>query len=141
MQGPYGQFDLEVMDAHGAWTSTSSDLVRFALAIDAVTKPLLKPDSLQKLKERPSFVGSVAETWYGLGWNVRSIEALDRVSMWHTGMVSGSSTILVKRWDNLVWAVLFNVDESKDGVQCETLIDAAMHTAVDDSVPLMKPGE
>ena len=141
VQGPYGQFDLEVMDAHGAWTSTASDLVRFALAIDAVTKPLLKSDSLQQLKERPSFAGSEVATWYGLGWNVRSIEALDRVSMWHIGMVSGSSTILVKRWDNLVWAVLFNVDETKDGVQCATLIDAAMHTAVDGSIELMQPRE
>jgi N-acyl-D-amino-acid deacylase len=141
VQAPYGQFDLEVMDAHGAWTSTASDLVRFAIAIDSATKPLLKPDSLRQLKERPSCAGPEVETWYGLGWNVRSIEGLDRVSMWHIGKVSGSSTILVKRWDNFVWAVLFNVDETKDGVQCATLIDGPMHTAVDGSVPLMKPRE
>lgn len=141
VQAPYGQFDLEVMDAHGAWTSTASDLVRFALAIDAATKPLLKPDSLRQLKERPSFAGAEAETWYGLGWNVRAVEGSDRMNIWHTGMVAGSSTILVKRWDNFAWAVLFNVDETKDGVQCATLIDHPMHTAVDASIPLMKPGE
>ena len=138
VQAPYGQSDLEVMDAHGAWTSTASDLVRFAAAIDSATKPLLKPDSLQQLKERPSYANSEADTWYGLGWNVRSIVGLDRVSMWHTGKVAGSSTILVKRWDNIVWAVLFNVDETKDGIQCATLIDGRMHTAVDASRVLIE---
>ena len=138
VHAPYGQSDLEVMDSHGAWTSTASDLVRFAIAMDSATQPLLKPDSLRQLKERPSFAASEFDTWYGLGWNVRSNDGLERMSMWHTGLIAGSSTILVKRWDNLVWAVLFNCDESQDGEKCVTLIDGPMHTAVDGSIPLMK---
>ena len=141
VHAPYGQSDLEVMDSHGAWTSTASDLVRFAIAMDSATQPLLKPDSLRQLKERPSFAASEVDTWYGLGWNVRSNAGLERVSMWHTGLIAGSSTILVKRWDNLVWAVLFNCDESQDGEKCVTLIDGPMHTAVDGSIPLMKQDE
>lgn len=31
----YGQWDLEVMDSFGGWTSTTQDLVRFIDAIDA----------------------------------------------------------------------------------------------------------
>jgi len=138
VQAPYGQFDLEVMDSHGAWTSTASDLVRFAIAMDSATKPLLKPDSLRQLQERPSFAGSDDDTWYGLGWNVRSIDGLERVSIWHMGLIAGSSTLLVKRWDNFVWAVLFNCDESQDGEKCATLIDAPMHTAIDSSQALIE---
>ncbi|MEJ7592835.1 MAG: serine hydrolase domain-containing protein [Planctomycetaceae bacterium] len=141
VQAPYGQSDLEVMDSHGAWTSTASDLVRFAAAMDSGTKPLLKPDTLRQLRERPAFAGSDADTWYGLGWNVRSIKGLDRVSMWHTGQLAGTSTILVKRWDNFVWAVLFNVDETKDGNKCATLIHGPIHMAVDGSLAFMEPGE
>ncbi len=138
VQAPYGQFDLEVMDAHGAWTSTASDLVRFAVAMDSGTKPLLKPDSLRQLRERPAFADSDADTWYGLGWSVRSIKGLDHVSMWHTGQLAGTSTILVKRGDNFVWAVLFNCDESQDGKACATLIDGPMHTAIDSSQALIE---
>lgn len=141
VQAPYGQWDLEVMDSHGAWTSTASDLVRFAVAMDSATKPLLKPDSLQQLKERPSFVGTEVDSWYGLGWNVRSIDGLEQVNIWHTGLIAGTSTILVKRSDNFVWAVLFNCDETQDGEKCASLIDGPMHTAIDQSVPLMEPGE
>ena len=141
VQAPYGQSDLEVMDSHGAWTSTASDLVRFATAMDSATKPLLQPDSLRQLKERPPFAGSDDDTWYGFGWSVRSIDGLERVSIWHTGLIAGTSTILVKRWDNFVWAVLFNCDESQDGEKCATLIDGPMHTAINGSIPLMESGE
>ena len=141
VQAPYGQSDLEVMDSHGAWTSTASDLVRFATAMDSATKPLLQPDSLRQLKERPPFAGSDDDTWYGFGWSVRSIDGLERVSIWHTGLIAGTSTILVKRWDNFVWAVLFNCDESQDGEKCATLIDGPMHAAINGSIPLMESGE
>lgn len=133
--GPYGHWDLEVMDSHGAWTSTASDLVRFALAIDLETQPLIQPESLRVLKERPSFSSATDPTWYGFGWNVRSIAGLEKVNLWHTGLVAGSSTILVKRSDNCAWAVLFNVNDTKDGETCSTFIDAAMHQAVDGSLP------
>jgi len=138
VQAPYGQSDLEVMDSHGAWTSTASDLVRFAIAIDSATKPLLQPDSLRQLQERPSFASSEVDTWYGLGWNVRSIDGPERTNIWHTGLLAGTSTILVKRWDHFVWAVLFNCDESQDGEKCTTLIEAPMHTAIDSSQALIE---
>lgn len=128
---PYGQWDLEVMGAEGAWISTAADLVRFAVALDAPSKPLLKPESLQLMKARPSFAHPADDRWYGLGWNVQSVDSPDRVNLWHNGVFAGSSAILVKRFDQCAWAVLFNVDESKDGVNCAALIDAPMDSAVD----------
>ena len=137
---PYGQWDLEVMDSHGAWTSTASDLVRFAMALESPAKPLLKSDSLRWMKERPSFADANDDSWYGLGWSVRPVLGPEQVNLWHSGLVSGSSTILVKRWDNWAWAVLFNTDQTKDGTKCSTLIDGPMHSAVNSSLQLIEQG-
>ena len=139
--GPYGHWDLEIFDSHGGWTSTASDLVRFAVALDSKTRPLVRSESLTLLKSPPSFKASDDVTWYGFGWSVRSISGIDDVNLWHTGLIAGTSTILVKRSDNLTWAVLFNVNEAKDGETCSTLIDSPMHTAVDESIPLLETGE
>jgi CubicO group peptidase (beta-lactamase class C family) len=139
--GPYGHWDLEVFDSHGGWTSTAADLVRFAVAVDSKTKPLIRPESLTLLKSRPSFTDSDDKTWYGFGWSVRSVSGIDVVNLWHSGLIAGTSTILVKRSDNLTWAVLFNVNDSKDGQTCSTLIDRPMHAAVDHSIPLLPIGE
>ncbi|MEZ6032237.1 MAG: hypothetical protein R3C17_04030 [Planctomycetaceae bacterium] len=105
--------------------------MRFAVALDAPSKPLLKPESLQLMKARPSFAHPADDRWYGLGWNVQSVESPDRVNLWHNGVFAGSSAILVKRADQSAWAVLFNVDESKDGVNCAALIDGPMYSVVD----------
>ena len=139
--GPYGHWDLEVFDSHGGWTSTASDLVRFAVGIDSKTTPLIQPESLALLKSPPSFNASDDKTWYGLGWSVRSINGIDDVNLWHTGLIAGTSTILVKRWDNLTWAVLFNVNDARDGETCSTLIDQLMHTAVNQSLLLLETSD
>lgn len=133
--GPYGRWDLEVMDAHGAWTSTAVDLVRFAMALDSSKQPLLQPATLRLMKDRPSFASANDPTWYGFGWNIRSIQNRDRVNMWHNGLVSGTSTILVKRSDNYDWAVLFNTNETNDGKTCSSVIDGPIHSAVNRSFP------
>lgn len=135
--GPYGHWDLEVFDSHGGWTSTASDLVRFALAVDSKTMPLISAESLTLLKSPPAFNTADSKTWYGLGWNVRRINHLDDVNLWHTGLIAGTSTILVKRSDDITWAVLFNVDDTKNGVTCSALIESPMHTALDRSIPLL----
>lgn len=135
--GPYGHWDLEVFDSHGGWTSTAADLVRFAAALDSKTMPLIRAESLTLLKSRPEFSAADDATWYGFGWSVRPGNGIDDASLWHTGLIAGTSTILVKRSDNLTWAVLFNVDDTKDGKTCTALIDSPMHTAVDQSISLL----
>ncbi len=140
VSAPYGQWDLEVMDAHGGWTSTASDLVRFAMAIESPDTPLLTPDSFSLMKARPSFAEPTDNSWYGLGWDVRPIAGLEQANMWHMGLISGSSTILVKHWDNCVWAVLFNTDRTKDDKTCAGLIDGPMHSAVSRSLRLVEQG-
>lgn len=128
---PYGAWDLEIMDAHGGWTSTASDLLRFTIAIDSPASPLLTPESRRMMLEQPSFKGaSNTGVWYGLGWNVRNGDASGGKTFWHTGALAGTSTLLVRRFDGFSWAVLFNVDKTKNGARCARIIDGQMHYAV-----------
>jgi CubicO group peptidase (beta-lactamase class C family) len=127
---PYGQWKLEVMDAHAGWISTASDLVRFALAIDAPVNPLLKLETRRLMQERPAFASVDNDNWYGLGWDVRANDSSDHNNISHIGMFPGTSTMLVKRSDGLIWAILFNTNESKHGMSCTTVIDLPMHAAV-----------
>ena len=93
--------------------------------------------------ERPSGLaghepnGKPNEVHYGLGWFVRTLPSGDKINVWHTGSLDGTSTIFVRRHDGFCWAVLFN---SRSGFNSETMkyditpskaIDGAIHQAVD----------
>lgn len=138
VETPWGQWDLEVMDAHGGWVSTAGDLVRFAEAMSASENSLLQEKSLQLMLQRPALPEqSTAPTWYGLGWNVRGLAEVRKSNLWHTGLLSGTSSLLVRRWDDCCWAVLFNCDRTKSEQPCTATIDGPMHGAVDQSLQLL----
>jgi N-acyl-D-amino-acid deacylase len=127
----YGQWDLEVMDSFGGWTSTAQDLVRFADALESEEAPLLTEESRKLMLDSPSFTDrSTAAVWYGLGWNVRAVDDTGRRNYWHTGSVRGTSSLLVRRYDGYSWAVLFNVDRTSKGDRCADVIDRELHEAV-----------
>jgi CubicO group peptidase (beta-lactamase class C family) len=127
----YGQWDLEVMDSFGGWTSTAQDLVRFADALESEEAPLLTEESRNLMLDYPSFTDrSTAAVWYGLGWNVRAVDDTGRRNYWHTGSVRGTSSLLVRRYDGYNWAVLFNVDRTSKGDRCADVIDRELHKAV-----------
>jgi N-acyl-D-amino-acid deacylase len=134
---PYGGFHLEAMDAHGGWIASAVDLARFAAALDDPKRsPLLKPDTLETMYAAPPAPvsrradGTLNATWYGCGWNVRPIGKSGRANTWHNGSLPGTSTWLVRRWDGLSWAVLFN-QRSEDKALPDSAIDGAMHRAAD----------
>ena len=82
---PYGGFHVRTMDAHGGWIASPIDLVRFAIAVDGNRPPALL-DS-QTVSEMTSH----------------------SVSLWsHAGALPGSFSLLVRNWDGLGWAALFN---------------------------------
>jgi hypothetical protein len=74
--------------------------------------------------------GSLDAAWYGCGWNVRPIAEDDEANYWHSGSLPGTSTLLVRRWDGLSWAVLFN-QRSEDKALPDGAIDGALHRAAD----------
>ena len=134
---PYGGFCLEAMDAHGGWLASAVDLARFAAALDdPVRCPVLKAESLASLYEPPAAPvsrkkdGSLADSFYGCGWMVRPVGKDGRANYWHDGSLPGTSTLLVRRWDGLSWAALFN-QRSEDPALPDGAIDGALHRAAD----------
>lgn len=120
--------DHEVMDSHGAWIASATDLVKFADALnDYGASPLLTATSIEAMFAPPS--GSEDEAaYYACGWMVRPVN--DSANTWHMGQINGTSTLLVRRHDGLNWAVLFNQDGSLSAKGTPaSLIDPLMHDA------------
>jgi N-acyl-D-amino-acid deacylase len=132
---PYGAFCLEAMDSHGGWLASAVDLVRFAAAI-AVPGKLLKPELYAQLYEPPAAPvsrksdGTVASSYYGCGWNVRPIGKRGNANYWHSGSLPGTASLLVRRFDGLAWAIVFN-QRSRDPKLPDGAIDPALHRAAD----------
>jgi N-acyl-D-amino-acid deacylase len=117
---PYGTFCLEAMDSHGGWLASAIDLVKFASSLDKV----LNEKSLEVMFARPSNAGN-APAYYGCGWMVRPVGTEGKANTWHTGSLPGTSTLLVRRYDGLVWAAVFN-ERIKDDK-----FDPNLHRAAD----------
>jgi N-acyl-D-amino-acid deacylase len=126
----YGQWDLEIMDAHGGWLSTAPDLLRFVIAAHSSEAGLLSQTSQQTMLERPDLPDNPGSGfWYGCGWQVRPVGGYG-FNIWHSGALDGTSALLVRRWDNMTWAVLFNTDRSTNGEFLASLIDPRLHHAI-----------
>jgi N-acyl-D-amino-acid deacylase len=131
---PYGTWCIESMDAHGAWISSAEDLVRFASAFDdpAACK-VLGEKSIQRMFAPPAGPlghkknGKPKEYYYACGWEVRRVGP-GQVNIFHSGLLDGSSTLLVRRHDGLTWAVLFNAHEAGKSEPAD-LIDSLLHEA------------
>ncbi len=141
---PYGAWHLEAMDAHGGWIGSASDLVRLAMSLDPQSQPpLLTADGLKAMWARPTGAaghepdGQPKAVHYGLGWFVRTLPSGDKINVWHTGSLDGTSTMFVRRHDGFCWAVLFNSrtgfnpETMKFDVTPSTAIDSAIHQAID----------
>ncbi len=134
---PYGGFCLEAMHAHGGWIASAVDLARFAAALDKSLKsPLLKPETIRTMYAPPAAPvsrdkdGQLASSFYGCGWMVRPAGYIGKANYWHTGSLPGACTLLVRRWDGVSWAVLFN-QRSEDKKSPDSAIDGALHRAAD----------
>lgn len=128
---PYGGQNLEAYEAHGGWIASSADLVRFAAMFDDPARcPLLTQATLEELWKRPAHAKPEAATYYGCGFNVRP--GKPSPTLWHSGLIGGTSTLLVHRSDALNWAVLFNTDRTADGKTLSGVIDPLLHAAAKD---------
>src|SRR5205823_5703775 len=97
--------------------------------------PVLSPKSIETMFACPDGDlghdkdGAPKKTYYGCGWRIRPVEK-DRVNTWHAGLLAGTSTLLVRRYDGLTWAVLFNGSTPGERPPA-TDIDPLVHKAVD----------
>ena len=94
-------------DAAGGWIASAIDLVRFASALDGLGTPaLLRPETVQQMRARPAAPLWVdSESYYGLGWTVRSAER----TVWsHRGSLPRTMAEVVGNSEGFARAVLFN---------------------------------
>jgi CubicO group peptidase (beta-lactamase class C family) len=134
----YGAENFEGFEAHGGWIASAPDLVRFASAFDRPAScPILSEHGIATMWERPlgragyDANGKPAEVYYGCGWQVRPVGKSGR-NTWHSGLIAGTSTLLVRRSDGLNWAVLFNTDQDPKGQVLGDMIDPLIHGAADE---------
>lgn len=115
----YGGFELEAMDSHGGWITTPSELLRFGASLDpSANHGNLAPESIGRLFRRPAETGYAANvelpSYYGYGWNVHATSA-DGIQAWHDGVFGGTSALLMRRPDGLVWALVSNTESDDTG--------------------------
>jgi CubicO group peptidase (beta-lactamase class C family) len=136
----YGAWNIEAMDSHGGWIASATDLVRFGESFNHDAEhPLLDERSIKRTFS--PFKGEAAfhpdddatNVFYGCGWEVRVVDRAGRINTWHTGLLDGTSSILVRRSDGLTWAVLFNASQAPDEKgDLASLIDSQVHGAADE---------
>ncbi|MDB5386890.1 MAG: N-acyl-D-glutamate deacylase [Planctomycetaceae bacterium] len=109
----YGGWHLEAMDSHGGWLASAIDLARFGAAFDDPGHcPILSAASIELMHARPpglaghDAAGKPKEVFYSLGWSNRVQN--EKTAHWHTGSLSGTATILIRRPDGRNLTVLLN---------------------------------
>jgi N-acyl-D-amino-acid deacylase len=132
----YGGWCLEAMDSHGGWVASAQELVRFASSFDDPENcPILNSKSIAEMSARPQVTGYEKDgtpkaAYYACGWEVRQV-GKNKLNMWHAGLLDGSASLLVRRYDGLTWAVLFNRDRDSKNKNLTELIDPLIHKAAD----------
>jgi len=125
---PYGSFSMRLHDANGGWIASAPGLVRWAKMFDAPTS-VLNSTSLSKFWSKPSTGVNPAGWYYGLGWQVRPVTTGGTGrNTWHTGSLPGTFTIVVRTYNGMSWAALFNRRDDASGKSYGD-IDAALWTA------------
>jgi hypothetical protein len=97
---PYGGFNIEAMDSHGAWVASAEDLCRLLVAVDGFST---KPDILSQATTDTMIHPSSTNANYALGWCVNTYN-----NWWHTGSLPGTTTEIVRGSNQLNWAILLN---------------------------------
>jgi N-acyl-D-amino-acid deacylase len=132
----YGGWCIEAMDAHGGWLASAPDLARFGASLDDPEHcPILKAATIREMFARPRDTGYDKDgqpkaAYYADGWEVRPV-GKGQLNTWHAGLLDGTSTLLVRRYDDLTWAVLFNADYDEKHRDLAGLIDPLLHPVAD----------
>jgi CubicO group peptidase (beta-lactamase class C family) len=123
----YGGFYIEAMDSHGGWVSSTVDLLRFLAGVDGRAN---RPDILsaalvaQMTSNGTTLCGGAC--YYAGGWLVRPTQG--EATWSHGGSLPGTTTILVRSYNNFSWVALFNARATSGSFDAE--LDAGMWTAL-----------
>ncbi|HEX6749461.1 MAG TPA: serine hydrolase domain-containing protein [Longimicrobium sp.] len=123
----YGGFYLEAGDASGAWVSSTVDLLRFLGGVDgrADRPDILRADLVAEMTGSGPDQCAGGACYYAFGWWVRPTQG--DATWWHTGTLPGTTSILVRTYDNFSWVGLFNTRSLTANLEVE--VDAALRNA------------
>ncbi|MDX6239146.1 MAG: hypothetical protein QOG10_3961 [Kribbellaceae bacterium] len=124
---PYGSFSMRIQDANGGWIASAPDLVRWAKMFDAPSS-VLNSTSLGHVWSKPQTGLNADGSYYGLGWQIRPTTGGTGRNTWHTGSLPGTFTLLVRTYNGMSWAALFNRRDDPSGKSYGD-IDQAMWAA------------
>lgn len=131
VQVPYGCWYLEAMDAHGGWISSVVEMALFLCAFDNFDNcKILDRYSIQRMYHPPNSRKTEDDSvHYGYGWWVRQLKN-GKYNAWHTGLLPGTSSLMVRRHDGINWVIIFNAGKPrvKDG-SFGGVIDPLVHKA------------
>jgi len=115
---PYGAWSLEIMDANGGWLASAPDLARFASVFyETAACPILRPETIGLMFARPEGEAGVEVegNYYGCGWFVWPNDThAHRAHSSSNGVIAGTSSYLMRRYDGIAWAALFNRARGND---------------------------
>jgi hypothetical protein len=95
----YGGYQVEAMNSHGGWLFSARDLVRLVSAADGFAS---RPDLLSNATLRSMVQPSDVACSYAKGWMV------DGSSWWHSGLLDGTASLVVRTASGYNWAILLN---------------------------------
>jgi CubicO group peptidase (beta-lactamase class C family) len=124
----YGAFYLEAMDSHGGWVSSTIDLLRFMAGVDGRTD---RPDILSAGLVAAMTSNGVAicpggACYYAGGWQIRPTQG--DANWWHGGSLPGTTSLLVRSYNDFSWVALFNARSDTGNFDGE--LDAALWDAL-----------
>lgn len=116
----YGGNDVKTLGPAGGWLASSTDLLKFMLAIDGMNIPddILSKESIEKMTTpQKAYLDPI-------GW--RGVKSH---SWYRTGTLAGTSALMVRRDDGISYVVLFNSSTWK-GPMLSTDIRRMMDRAI-----------
>lgn len=144
---PYGTEPIEVFDACGGWIGSAVDVARLATALDPTSSyKALSNRAREVMFRRPPGPGGhepggkPKDAYYAYGMLVRPLAGEDTYNAWHAGSLWGSSSCIVRRYDGVNAAILFNKREDASGkILAMSFVDEHLHNLID-SVPVWYRG-
>lgn len=118
---PYGGTNVEALGAAGGWISSTPDLMRLMVAIDAYPD---KPDFLS-IESIETMTCPSQQYLHPLGWRGTNQEG----RWWRTGTLAGTSALMVRQNDEISWVMLLNTSTWK-GSRFSREINRAMTRAI-----------
>ncbi|MBY0502310.1 MAG: serine hydrolase [Bryobacteraceae bacterium] len=107
VEQPYGTFNIRIFESGGGWLATMPDLVRFLTAFDVgAPNPLLRPETIRLMTERPNFMPATATAWDGLGWGIERTPAGEQWS--HSGALQGTLSVVFRGVNGISLALAAN---------------------------------